>query len=256
MTIKVSDLSLSIGGKSVCQNLNIEFKPGEFWGILGINGVGKSTFLHHLIDISSANANSISIDDTPLADYIHHRKKLARKTGLMLQEYEYNFPCSVLEAALIGRHPHMSNWKWESADDLQIAELALKETNLLQLKNRQVSTLSGGEKRRLNFATILTQDPQYYLLDEPTNHLDLHSQVTILDFFKDKIIQENKSGIMVIHDANLAYKYCDKVFLLYGDGQWAAGKTSDLITIENLNRLFGCSFQILSNENTSVFVPT
>ena len=255
MSITVNKLSLDIGGKSVCKNLNIEFSPGEFWAVLGINGVGKSTFVHQLIDINSINANCISIDDTPLSDYKHSRKKLARKTGIMLQEYEYNFPCSVIEAALIGRHPHLKNWEWESSKDLQIAEYALRQTNLLELKDRQVSTLSGGEKRRLNFATILTQDPQYYLLDEPTNHLDLNSQIKILDFYKNKIVQERKTGIMVIHDANLAYKYCDHVLLLYGNGEWAAGKTTELITIENLNRLYGCSFQILSNENTSVFIP-
>ena len=255
MSIVVNKLSLEIAKKSVCHDLNVEFKAGEFWAILGVNGVGKSTLLHRLIDTNDVNGNEISIDDTPLSEYKHDRKGLAKKTGLLLQEYEYNFPCTVLEAALIGRHPHMSNWQWESNDDIRIAEDALNLTNLLSLKNRNISTLSGGEKRRLNLATVLTQNPDYYLLDEPTNHLDLKSQITILNLLKSKFTNENKTGIMVLHDANLAYKYCNKVLMLFGDGKWLAGKTEDLISVDNLSMVYGCNFHEMNDESNTFYAP-
>ena len=255
MSIVVENLTLEISDKTICQNLNIEFMKGEFWGVLGVNGVGKSTLLHHLIQPSSSHSDNIKIDNINLIDYKSNLKSLAKITGLLLQEYEYNFPCTVLEAALIGRHPHMSNWQWETKKDIDIAESALSITDLLSLKDRNISTLSGGEKRRLNIATLLTQNPHYYLLDEPTNHLDLKSQINILNILKNKFSQENKTGIMVIHDANLAYQYCDNILLLYGNGDWEAGKTKDLITTTNLSRVYDCQFQVMHNDATSVFIP-
>ena len=263
MSIVVDNLSLEIVGKKICENLNVEFKAGEFWAILGVNGVGKSTFLHHLIDSNGVQSKNICIDDIMLSDYKHNRKLLAKKTGILLQEYEYNFPCTVLEAALIGRHPHMSNWQWESDTDIRIAEAALMMTDLLSLKKRSINTLSGGEKRRLNLATLMVQDPDYFLLDEPTNHLDFKSQITILNLLKSKFshdsscktLTKKQTGIMVIHDANLAYKYCDNVLLLYGNGKWASGKAHDLITADNLSHVYDCPFQEISNKNTSVFIP-
>jgi len=253
MSIVVNNLSLSIANKQICSNLNIEFSAGEFWAILGVNGVGKSTLLRQLINCETSH--NIQIDDQPLNEYRLHRKLLAQKTGLLLQEYEYNFPCSVLEAALIGRHPHMTNWQWETENDLKIANNSLQQTELDELKERNLNTLSGGEKRRLNIATLLTQDPDYFLLDEPTNHLDLKSQIKILRLLKNKFTRENKTGVMVIHDANLAYQYCDKTLLLFGDGQWAAGDTKDMITTTNLNRIYDCTFQIINHDNTSFFMP-
>jgi len=255
MAITVNQLTLEIGTTSVCRDLSVEFKAGQFWAILGVNGVGKSTFLHQLINTKSPQSRCISVNDIGLSRYKNRQKSLAKISGLLLQEYEYNFPCSVLEAALIGRHPHMSNWQWESDEDIRIAEEALKATALYDLKDRNIKTLSGGEKRRLNLATVLTQNPQYFLLDEPTNHLDLKSQITILKLLSHKITRKNKTGIMVIHDANLAYQYCDHVLLFYGNGEWDAGKTQELITVENLRRVYDCNFQVMHNRHTSVFVP-
>ena len=126
--------------------------------------------------------------------------------------------------------------------------------NMFDLKDRLTNTLSGGEKRRLNIATLLTQNPDYLLLDEPTNHLDLGAQIKILDLIKQHIKDNNKSGIMVIHDANLANRYCDKVLMLFGKGEWASGSVKNMINKKNLERLYHCSIQTLSNENQTVFL--
>lgn len=254
MTFKINQLSLSIGDIHVCKDLNLEIKPGELWAVLGVNGVGKSTLLHHIINVDDATSNEIIIDGKPLSHYKHHRKQLAQKTGILLQDYEYNFPCTVLDAALIGRHPYLSKWQWESTEDLRITENSLELTNLMNLKNRLTNTLSGGEKRRLNIATLLTQDPDYLLLDEPTNHLDLSAQIKILDLLKQHILENNKSGIMVIHDANLANRYCDNVLMLFGQGKWASGSVKEMINTDNLERLYNCPIQELSNENQTVFI--
>lgn len=254
MAFQINQLTLQISNKTICKDLCLTIKPGEFWAVLGINGVGKSTLLHHIINVDEAISEEIIIDDKPLSDYKHHRKYLAQKTGILLQEYEYNFPCTVLDAALIGRHPYLSEWQWESPEDLNITENALEKTDLINLKYRLTNTLSGGEKRRLNLATLLTQDPDYLLLDEPTNHLDLSAQIKILTLLKKHIKDNNKSGLMVIHDANLANRYCDNVLMLYGNGEWASGTAKNMISTGNLERLYNCPIQELSNDNQTVFV--
>ena len=254
MTLKINNLSLRIGDTEICKNLKLTVKPGELWAVLGVNGVGKSTLLHHMIDVDKAVADEIVIDDNRLLYYHRHRKLLAHKTGILLQEYEYNFSCTVQEAALIGRHPYLSQWQWESIEDLKITENALKKTNMFELKDRLTNTLSGGEKRRLNIATLLAQNPDYLLLDEPTNHLDLGAQIKILDLIRQHIKENNKSGIMVIHDANLANRYCDNVLMLFGQGEWASGCVGDMINSKNLERLYNCPIQALSNENQTVFI--
>lgn len=253
MALEVFDLNLSIAGKNICSDLNVKFKPGEFWGIMGINGVGKTTLLQTLIALRSANAGTIKLNQAPIEHY--KRLTLARHLGIMLQEYEYSFPCTVLEAALIGRHPFIQSWQWEDTQDHEIALLALKEVGLDVSHDRSITTLSGGEKRRLNLATLLTQNPDYYLLDEPVNHLDIKAQLEILTLLKKRFSHGAQSGIMVIHDPNLAYRYCDHMLLLLGDGQWLSGKTEDILTTDNLQKLYDCPIHQIKDNNHTLYIP-
>jgi len=258
MSLNCHHLTLSIAGKTICRNLDVHYHPGEFWGIMGINGVGKTTLLKSLIglyEVDSSNDKNQCIQLNNQSIYAYSRAELARKTGIMLQEYEYNFPSTVLEATLIGRHPFLSHWQMEDEQDKQMALEALKKVNLGKLSQRSLNTLSGGEKRRVNLATLLTQNPDYYLLDEPVNHLDIKAQMNILTLLKQQFQQSGQCGIMVIHDPNLAYRFCDHILLLFNDGEWLAGKTSFILTKENLSRLYSCNIQHLKNGNDSFFIP-
>lgn len=257
MSLQTHNLSLSIAGKNICKQLNIQFNRGEFWGIMGINGAGKTTLLQILMALNSPHTHidegNISLDKRDIQDY--KRPELARTLGMMLQEYEYNFPATVLEAALIGRHPFISSWQWESTADKQQALLALEKTGLKSLAARSVHTLSGGEKRRLNLATLLTQNPDFYLLDEPVNHLDIKSQLEILHLLQTQFSTNKHGGIMVIHDPNLAYRYCDHILLLFNDGQCLSGKTQQVLNRENLSRLYDCPIHEINDDPHTLFIP-
>ncbi len=251
MALTLDKLTLSIGGKTICHKLSMSFKPGEFWGIMGINGVGKSTLLQGLIGFRKPDQGQILLDERNLNDYSAIER--ARKMGLMLQEYEYNFPCSVMEAALIGRHPFIQALQWENKHDRQLATEALTKVALESLAQRSISTLSGGEKRRLNLATLLTQNPQYFLLDEPINDLDIKAQLDILSLLKQHFKHQH-CGIMVIHDPNLAWRYCDHILLL-DNGKCLYGKTDSQLTTENLSRLYQCPIKKIQQQQHTLFVP-
>lgn len=253
MTLQVQKLKLSIGNKIICRELDICFQPGEFWGIMGMNGVGKTTLLKTLLGLYPADSGAILLDNKLIVDY--QRKILAQHVGMMFQEYEYNFPCTVLEAALIGRHPFLKQWQLEDQNDFLIAQEALNLVGLEAFSERSINTLSGGEKRRLNLATLLSQDPDYFLLDEPINHLDLKAQNEILTLLANRINHSRHCGIMVIHDVNLAYRFCDNILMMFEDGQCLSGKTGEIITPDNLSRLYGCNIQHLKDSEYTFFMP-
>jgi iron complex transport system ATP-binding protein len=165
------------------------------------------------------------------------RRAIAQRIGLLTQDIEDSFVTTALEAVLIGRHPHLKTWQWESANDERIAREALASVNLQDFASRTTDGLSGGERRRVAIASLLAQSPQVFLLDEPTNHLDPHHQVAVLQLFR----QQANAGATVIatlHDPTLAARFADRVILLFGDGRWTSGPTHETLTAESLSELY------------------
>jgi iron complex transport system ATP-binding protein len=229
------NLGVRIGEIQICRDANFEFRAGECWGILGINGAGKTTLLHTLAGLRSPDQGLIYLNGNPLPHM--SRRRIARQLGLMLQDTPDPFPATVLDTALIGRHPHLSRWQWESALDIERAQAALEQVHLQGFEPRQVNTLSGGERRRLALATLLVQAPAMLLLDEPTNHLDLHHQHQLLTLLRDRV-HNGASIVMVLHDINHVVRYCDHVILLSGDGEIIQGLQSEILNAEVLSRLY------------------
>ncbi len=250
--LSARDLTVEIGGRLVCRALSLEVASGERWAVLGTNGVGKTTLLHVLAGLHRPTGGEILIGGSPL--HAIPRRHVARRLGLMPQDSRDTFPSTVLETALCGRHPHLGLWENEGERDLAIALAALKAVGLGTLQHRDVRTLSGGERRRLALAVLLTQDPAVVLLDEPTNHLDLHQQVRMLEH-TGELARAGKGIAMVLHDVNLAARYCDRLLLLFGDGEWAAGPREVLLETELLTRLYGHPILKVAHQPWPVFVP-
>lgn len=245
-------LAVEIGGKRVCRDLALAVHAGECWGMLGVNGVGKTTLLHTLAGLKPASDGEIRIEGRPLASM--RRKEAGRRIGLLPQTHEDPFPSSVLETALIGRHPYLGRLEWESAGDEAIARGALAAVGLEGAEARLAHTLSGGERRLLALATLLTQDPPLYLLDEPSNHLDLHQQIAVLDLLKAKT-RAGRAIVMVLHDVNLAARYCDRALLLHGEGESEQGGTKEILTETTLSRLYRHRVDLLQAGERRIFIP-
>ena len=234
--LSTESLALRIGSRTLCQNLSLQILPGECWGILGQNGAGKTTLLHTLAGIRRASAGDIRLDGTAITDL--PRRRVAQRLGLMPQDNPDPFPATVLDTALIGRHPHLSRWQWESQQDRELALATLQQLGLDKFQHRQINTLSGGERRRLALATLLVQAAPLMLLDEPTNHLDLRHQQQVLELLKEKARQQH-SVVMVLHDINQVSRFCDHVLLMFDDGETRHGNTQEILTSESLSLLYG-----------------
>ncbi len=224
---------------------------GDFLAVLGQNGAGKSLTLHTLAGLRAADQGEVLLLGAPLA--ATKRQDVAKNLALLPQYTEDVFPATVLETVLIGRHPHIGRLQWESKQDRLIAQQALQQMDLADIPDRDVATLSGGERRRLAIAQTLTQTPTVYLLDEPTNHLDPQHQLDVLRVFK----RQAKSGATIIaslHDVNLAARYADKCLLLFGDGRWELGSTDSVLSEERLTELYATPMEAISWRDTLLFV--
>ena len=250
--LETRNLDVSIAGIEVCRGLDLSIEAGQCWALLGRNGVGKTTLLHTLAGLRNPENGEIRLRDRPMSRL--SRRSIARTLGVVFQDNEDPFPASVMETALIGRHPHLGNWRWERDEDKMQAMQALKNLQLESLASRPVSTLSGGERRRLAIATLLTQNPPLGLLDEPTNHLDLNFQVGVLELL-NKLCEGGQSMLMILHDVNLALRFCDHLLLLLGDGRHLLGPTGSLGSADNLSLVYQHPMTELPGPQGPVMVP-
>jgi iron complex transport system ATP-binding protein len=234
--LRVKDLTINIGKQKIIEQLNLEFKPGEVWGILGPNGVGKTTFLHTLSGLRAADNGEVLLNEIDVKKF--NPKQRAQKIGLLAQDTEFSFPATVFETALIGRYPYSKKWFGEMRDDFELTNKALTAVQLNNFADRLVTTLSGGERRRLALATVLTQDPDIYLLDEPTNHLDLQQKIRALSLLKQLTLSQHKTIIMVLHDIHLLRNFCDKVIVMQFDGKCNYGDCTQMLSFEQLGQVF------------------
>lgn len=250
--LSTRDLTVSIAGKTLCQNWNLALNPGEIWGILGGNGAGKTTLLHTLAGLRAADNGQVRLQNVPL-EQLKSRHR-AQQLGFLLQDDNTAFPATVLETALQGRHPHLGAFAWESQTDEDLARAALQRVELDQLCQRNIDQLSGGERQRLKIATLMVQQPQIWLLDEPANHLDLHHQVSLLEQLLSDVKRQQGCLLMSLHDLNLAQRFCDRLILLFPEGP-LVGHKEELLTEDKLQRLYQHPIRRLETEAGPVFIP-
>ncbi len=246
-------LNVAIAGKAVVDGLELSLSRGETLAILGRNGTGKTTLLHTLAGLRAPLSGTVELDGKSYGE--RDPRDAARLRGLLAQSQLDAFPSTVLQTALVGRHPHLGRWAWEGEADAALAREALAAVGLADLAQREVHTLSGGERQRLAIATLLTQQPLLYLLDEPTTHLDLNHQIAMLDLVSRYASQCGAAFVIVLHDVNLAMRYCRRALLLFGEGRWCEGPVEEVLTAESLSELYGHPLRRFDIEGQTVFLP-
>jgi iron complex transport system ATP-binding protein len=249
--LSAAAVSVRAGVRELVRELSVQFAPGEVVAILGRNGSGKTLTLHTLAGLRAPAAGTVSLDGTAMARL--HRRAVALRLGLLPQDLEDAFVTTAIETVLIGRHPHLSLWQWESAEDERLAREALRMVDMEEFATRRTDTLSGGEQRRVAVAALLAQQPAIFLLDEPTNHLDPHHQLAILGLFR-ALADSGRTVITTLHDPTLAARFADRVLLLHGDGRWVLGPVGTTLTAASLSELYVAPMIELGRDGRRVFV--
>jgi len=244
-------VSISVPGRMLVENLELEIHAGDVLAVLGPNGVGKSLTLHTLAGLIAADSGAAMLNGQPVTEL--SRQQVATRIALLPQYVEDVFPASVFDTVMIGRHPHIPRLQWETERDRNIAEESLRLVDLGDMPQRDIATLSGGERRRLAIAQVLTQSPDIYLLDEPTNHLDPQHQLDVLRIFRTKA-DSGAAVVASLHDVNLAARFADKCLLLYGDGRWELDKTNAVLTEQRLTELYATTMESVAWRDTNLFI--
>lgn len=251
-TLTAEALVLDIPGRADGSPLSFSVRPGETWGVLGPNGAGKTTLLHTLAGLRMPRRGGVRLDARPLPEF--SRRQIARQLALVFQDQHDSFPATVLETVLIGRHPHLSPWDLDRAEDLTIARDAIARVDLAGLDDRSIATLSGGERQRVSVATALAQQPRVWLVDEPTNHLDLRHQCAVLQLLREQAAA-GCAVCLSLHDLNVAARWCDHILLLGTDGAACWGPVDEMLVPSALERLYGQRLEVAQVAGAPVFVP-
>ena len=251
--LETRKLTVSIGDRNFCSDLDLTLHAGECLAILGRNGAGKSTLLSVLAGLRAPQAGEVLINSDSYAKLGARKSALIR--GWLPQARGDAFASTVLETALVGRHPHLDRWGWESEKDAKIVRDALTAVDLNAFEQRDIQTLSGGERQRLAIATLLAQAPQLFLLDEPISHLDLKHQIAMLDLFSSTARTNGAVVVMVLHEPALAWRYCDRALLIHGDGRTETGPSREMLTVDRLSALYQYPLQALESDGLISFIP-
>lgn len=237
--LSLKNISYETDGCLLLDGISLDIPRGSFVGLIGPNGSGKSTLLKTIYRVNRASRGSVYLGGEEMRRMTN--KEIANKMAVVAQENAVNFDFSVMEVLLTGLYAKRSLLAADSRRDVEICEAALASVGMLDFKNRSFLSLSGGEKQKVLIAGAFARDPELIILDEPTNHLDVGYQFLILDIMKQR---RDTTVFTSIHDMNMAMQYCDLLIALEGGRVYAAGTPRQVLTRENLRRLFHVDAQI------------
>lgn len=224
-------------GSFAVADVSVSFEPGRFYGIIGPNGCGKSTLLDLLCAHKQADVGTLSYNGRTLTSY--SKKRLARQIALVPQSVSLNFPYTAREVVTMGRYPHLGRFAAPTAADMDFVDHVLETCRAQELASRYMTELSGGEKQRVVFARALAQDTPMMLLDEPCANLDVRYALLLLDIAAKRVQQKGRMVVAVMHDINLAARYCDHLIFMESGRIRAAGPTRTVLDRDILTDIFG-----------------
>jgi len=248
MSLRTTDLSLSRGGAAILRGVSIAIEPGRVLGLLGANGAGKSTLLAALAGELHADAGAVELDGTALNRLpLRHQ---ARQRAVLPQKPSLSFDLGVHEVVAMGAYP-FPELDPVQVDDLVDAALAL--AGVPHLARRRYPELSGGEQQRVQFARVLAQcqaaretgAPRYLLLDEPISSLDPKHQIELLRTTAGLAHEQALGVLVIVHDVNLAARWCDRLVMLGGGTVVADGAPDTVLTPANLRAVYDIDADVL-----------
>ncbi|WP_227130854.1 heme ABC transporter ATP-binding protein [Halorubellus salinus] len=218
--IRVEDLTVSLGGTHVLDDVSMAVDDGEFVGLVGPNGAGKTTLLRCLSGVLSPDDGVVTVDGDAVGSL--GAREASRRIAVVPQDTQLAFDFSVRDVVAMGRTPHRGRFDRASSEDHDVVDRAMDRTEVAQFAEKAITAVSGGERQRVVLARALAQEAPVLLLDEPTASLDVNHQVRTLDLVAD-LVEDGRTAVAAIHDLSLAARYCDRLVLLADGGVVAAG---------------------------------
>ena len=236
--IKLEDVSFTYRADNnrVLRTISFEIAENSITGILGPNGVGKTTLLHLLLGWNKPDSGKILLGGRNIGDY--SRNEMGRLIGLVPQYEHISFEYSILEYVLLGRTPHLNPLQSPGEEDYRIAEEALDTVGIKDLAGKSVARISGGEKQLVLVARSIAQEPRILLMDEPMSNLDLSNKVRLLDVMRAL----NSKGITILfttHEPDVAASIADSFILMGEENLICTGNTEEIINSGSLSRIYG-----------------
>lgn len=230
--VTAEDVTFAYGDRDAISKVGITTRKETVTALIGPNGCGKSTLLKCLYGLLKPKGGNITVAGKSLGDWTV--REVARHIGVVPQDSTSALGLTVIEAVLLGRNPHRQDHQGYSEQDKLLAADALRQVGAFGLADRRLGELSGGERQRVGIARCLAQDTDTLLLDEPTNHLDIRYQHEVLHLVAGLELET----IVVLHDLNLAARYCDLIVLMKAGKVIASGTIDEVLIPEILEPVY------------------
>ncbi len=250
--LSASGVHYSIDRIAILQAIDFRLEAGELVGLIGPNGAGKSSLLRLLAGVEVPDRGDIRLDGEALSRISPQQR--ARGLGYLVQGARAYWPFSVEKVVGLGRIPYQKWWRQSNAEDEAKITRAMQLTETLAYRNRIVTTLSGGEQTLVMLARIFATENRVILADEPVAALDPYHQLHVMEILRQHA-SEQRAAVVVLHDLSLAARYCDRLYLLSHGELDSSGGVAEVLTRENIARVYGVDSQVECSEQGASVIP-
>jgi len=254
--LEVTDIRFSYSDHQVLNGLSFAVDAGELFGVVGPNGSGKTTLLKLITGVLSPDDGVVLVNGVGINEL--RSRERAKQIAVVPQDPQLPVGFSVLDLILMGRNPYLGLFEWESKSDLQVATSAMEYTGVTHLAGRKLDELSGGERQRVVVSMALAQEASVLVLDEPISNLDLLHSSGIMDLVRWVQGERKGASVVAMHDLTLASLFCDRLMMISGGSCFVIGSPEEVITADNIRRVYGANVVILEHPETGtpVVVPS
>lgn len=253
--LKVENVRFAYSNSSVLNGIELEVFRGEMLGLVGPNGVGKSTLISLMNGVIKPQHGRVLMNGEDIQSL--SQKQTAARIATVPQNPVVTQGFRALDIVMMGRNPHLRLMEWEGQKDLQVCQNAMELTDTWRFADRFVMSLSGGERQRVFIARALAQEAQLLILDEPTAHLDIGFQSEVLDVIEEISRASGMTVVTAMHDMTLAAQYCQRIALMGRGVVHSLGRPEEVLTSEAVFEVFGVRVSLMKHpiHGTPVVLP-
>jgi iron complex transport system ATP-binding protein len=250
--LRAEQATVERNGVAIVDEVSVELAAGEVLGLIGPNGAGKSTLMRAMLGLVPLDAGSCQLQGRTLAHW--SMRERARQMAYLPQNTQSHWPLLVARVIALGRLPHLSYWQRPGSEDREAIARAVQLTEVEDLLDRVVTTLSGGERMRVNLARMLASGAPLLLADEPIASLDPYHQFHVMEIFAEHA-RSGGSVLVVLHDLNYAARFCDRLLLLDHGKSVVEGAPVEVLQPDILRRVYGIDTRWVESDELSLIVP-